>query len=170
MNERIKKMTSDLSTFWKSRTTTQKGTMIGSLLAIIILAIVITFMMNRTNFVPLYTDVSPSEIGRIKETLDTQGVPNEIAPGGTSILVPAEQVDALLVQLAAEGYPQSGMIDYSFFSQNAGFGMTDNEFNVLKLASMQTELAKLIKGVEGVKDAQVMITLPEEGVFSISKQ
>ena len=57
------------------------------------------------------------------------------------------------------------MIDYSFFSQNAGFGMTDNEFNVLKLASMQTELANLIKSVEGVKDAKVMITLPEEGVF-----
>ncbi|MCZ8539532.1 flagellar basal-body MS-ring/collar protein FliF [Psychrobacillus psychrodurans] len=165
MNERIKKMTSDVTRFWKSRTKMQKGTMIGSVLGIIVIAIAITFMMNKTNFVPLYTDVSPSEIGRIKETLDAQAVPNEIAPGGTSILVPAEQVDALLVQLAAEGYPESGMIDYNFFSQNAGFGMTDNEFNVLKLASMQTELAKLIKGVKGVKDAQVMITLPEEGVF-----
>ena len=93
MNERIKKVTSDITKFWKSRTKMQKGTMIGSVLGIIILATVITILMNRTNFVPLYTDVSPSEIGRIKETLDTQGVPNEIAPGGTSILVPAEQVD-----------------------------------------------------------------------------
>ena len=42
MNERIKKMTSDVTTFWKSRTKMQKGTMIGSLLAVIILAVVIT--------------------------------------------------------------------------------------------------------------------------------
>ncbi|TQR07756.1 flagellar basal-body MS-ring/collar protein FliF [Psychrobacillus soli] len=165
MNERIKKITNDISLFWKSRTKTQKGTMIGSVVAVILLAAILTYFFTKTEFVPLYSDVSPSEIGRIKETLDAQGVPNEIAAGGTSISVPAGQVDALLVQLAAEGFPQSGMIDYSFFSQNAGFGMTDNEFNVLKLASMQTELANLIKGVKGIKDAQVMITLPEESVF-----
>ncbi|MEK4485174.1 flagellar basal-body MS-ring/collar protein FliF [Psychrobacillus sp. FSL H8-0484] len=165
MNDRIKKITSDITTFWKSRTKMQKGTLIGSVAAVIVIAAVLTTFMTRTEFVPLYSEVSPSEIGRIKENLDAQGVPNEIAPGGTSILVPADQVDALLVQLAAEGFPQSGMIDYSFFSQNAGFGMTDNEFNVLKLATMQTEVANLIKSVEGVKDAKVMITLPQEGVF-----
>ena len=89
----------------------------------------------------------------------------KIAPGGTSILVPRERVDDLLVSLAAEGFPNSGMIDYSFFAENAGFGTTDNEFNMIKLASMQTELANLIKGIEGVKDAKVMITLPTESVF-----
>lgn len=165
MNERIKKITSDITAFWKSRTKTQKGTLIGSVVAVILFAAVLTYFLTKTEFVPLYSDATPSEIGRIKETLDAQGVRNEIAAGGTSILVPKEQVDSLLVQLAAEGFPESGMIDYSFFSQNAGFGMTDNEFNVLKLASMQTELANLIKSVDGVKDAKVMITLPEEGVF-----
>lgn len=165
MNDRIKKMTSDMTAFWKSRTKMQKGTIIGSLAGVILIAALATYFLTKTEFVPLYSNVSPAEIGRIKETLDAQGVPNEIAAGGTSISVPAKQVDSLLVQLAAEGYPQSGMIDYSFFSQNAGFGMTDNEFNVLKLASMQTELANLIKSVDGVNDAKVMITLPEEGVF-----
>ena len=43
--------------------------------------------------------------------------------------------------------------------------MTDNEFNIMKLAAMQTELANLIKGIEGVKDANVMITLPTQSVF-----
>ncbi|TQR20918.1 flagellar basal-body MS-ring/collar protein FliF [Psychrobacillus vulpis] len=165
MNERIKKITSDVSAFWTSRSKAQKGTIIGSGIAVILIAAIITFFSTKTEFVPLYSDVAPSEIGRIKETLDAQGVQNKIAPGGTSILVPSNQVDSLLVQLAAEGYPQSGMIDYSFFSQNAGFGMTDNEFNVLKLASTQTEIANLMKGIKGVKDAKVMISLPEEGVF-----
>ena len=90
---------------------------------------------------------------------------SKIAPGGTSILVPKERVDDLLVSLAAEGFPNSGTIDYSFFSENAGFGTTDNEFNMIKLAAMQTELANLIKGIEGVKDANVMITLPTQSVF-----
>src|SRR5699024_5760116 len=34
-----------------------------------------------------------------------------------------------------------------------------------KLDAMQTELANLIKGIDGIDDANVMITLPEESVF-----
>ena len=84
---------------------------------------------------------------------------------GTTISVPSETVDTLKVQLAAEGIPDSGSIDYSFFSDKAGLGMTDNEFNVMKLDAMQSEIANLIKKIDGVEDANVMITIPEKGVF-----
>lgn len=165
MNERLTKIKTDSTQFWKSRTKGQKGALIGTLIGVVVIAAVVTFFSTRTNFVPLYKDLSTAEIGQIKEVLDTQGVTYEIAPGGTSILVPDDQVDTLKVQLASEGYPKSGTIDYSFFQENAGFGMTDNEFNVLKLATTQTEIANLLKSIDGVKDAKVMITMPEEGVF-----
>ncbi|WP_318261866.1 flagellar basal-body MS-ring/collar protein FliF [Peribacillus simplex] len=90
---------------------------------------------------------------------------NEVSEKGTTIKVPEEKLDSLKVELAAEGIPESGSIDYSIFSQSAGIGMTENEFNVIKLDSMQTELASLIKKIDGVEDASVMITLPDEGVF-----
>ena len=67
----------------------------------------------------------------MKEELDNKGVKYEIEPGGTSISVPEDQVDSLLVQLASDGFPQTGSIDYSF-ANSSGFGMTDNEFNLLK--------------------------------------
>jgi len=165
MNERFTKFKTDVTTFWSSRTKKQKLTYGISLAAIIAISAFLTFFLSKTEYVPLYTDVSSAEIGRIKEQLDSQGVLSRVAPGGTSILVPKKQVDDLHVSLAAEGFPTSGTIDYSFFSENAGFGMTDNEFNVMKLAAMQTELANLIKGIVGVKDANVMITLPTESVF-----
>ena len=44
-------------------------------------------------------------------------------------------------------------------------GTTENEFNVMKLDAMQTELANLIKGIDGINDAKVMITIPETGIF-----
>ena len=113
---------------------------------------------TRTTLVPLYSNLTPSETGSIKGKLDGRGIEYEIADSGTTIKVPEELVDTLKVELAAEGFPQSGSIDYSFFSQNAGIGMTENEFNVLKLDAMQTELANLIKGIDGIKDANVMIT------------
>ncbi|MFJ7980323.1 flagellar basal-body MS-ring/collar protein FliF [Lysinibacillus xylanilyticus] len=164
MNERLTKIKNDTSQFWTSRSKKQKIVMIGSVLGIIALATVITIFATKTTYVPLYKDLSTREIGQVKEALDTQGVKYEIEPGGTSISVPEDQVDSLLVQLASEGYPQSGSIDYSF-ANSSGFGMTDNEFNLLKKAATETEIAKLIKNLEGVKDAKVMINIPEEGVF-----
>jgi flagellar M-ring protein FliF len=119
--------------------------------------------------VPLYSNLSPSEAGTVKQSLDSKGVTSELADGGTTINVPDNVVDSLKVQLAAEGLPKTGSIDYSFFSQNAGLGTTDNEFKMIKLDAMQTELANLIKGIEGVQDAKVMINLPEKGIFVTDK-
>src|SRR5699024_8324428 len=73
--------------------------------------------------------------------------------------------EQLLVDLAGEGIPHSGHIDYSFFSENTSWGVTDNEFNMMKLDAMQTELADMMTSVEGIEDAKVMINLPEESVF-----
>lgn len=164
MNERLTKIKNDTSQFWTSRSKKQKIVMIGSVVGVILLAAVITIFATKTTYVPLYKDLSTREIGQVKEALDKQGVKYEIAPGGTSITVPEDQVDSLLVQMASEGYPQTGSIDYSF-ANSSGFGMTDNEFNLLKKAATETEVAKLIKNLDGVKDAKVMINVPEEGVF-----
>lgn len=165
MNERLTKIKTNFSQFWKSRSKVQKGTIIGSILAVLMIAAIITFFATRVTYAPLFSDLSAAEVGQIKEQLTSDGVKFQVTNGGTAIEVPKDQVDDLKVDLASQGLPQSGQIDYSFFSQNAGFGMTDNEFNMLKLASMQTELGNLMKQVKGVKDAKVMINLPEKGVF-----
>ncbi|MFJ7976397.1 flagellar basal-body MS-ring/collar protein FliF [Peribacillus sp. JNUCC 23] len=165
MNEVITNFKSKITAFWGSKSKKQKIMMISMATAIILIAIVSSILLTRTTMVPLYSNLSPSETGSIKENLDSRGVANEIKDNGATIMVPEQNVDTLKVELAAEGIPDSGSIDYSFFAQNAGLGMTDNEFNVLKLDSMQTELANLIKNIDGINNANVMINLPEKGIF-----
>ncbi|HWL26860.1 MAG TPA: flagellar basal-body MS-ring/collar protein FliF [Ureibacillus sp.] len=165
MNERLKKVKTDSTQFWKSRTKKQKGTMIGALVGVILIASVLTYFLTRTTMVPLFTELSVKEVGEIAEVLTAQGTTYEIGPGGTNILVPEGEVDTLKVSLAAQGYPESGEINNSFFTTNAGFGMTDNEFEVIRLAATQTELENLIKTIDGIKNAKVMISLPKKGVF-----
>ena len=165
MNETLQRYIGKVKEYWGSRTKKQKTFMIGAAAICILLIATAAILSTRTTLVPLYSNLTPSETGTIKESLDTRGVVSEIADGGTTIKVPEEVVDTLKVELAAEGIPKSGSIDYSFFSQNAGIGMTENEFNVLKLEAMQTELANLMKGIDGVNDAKVMINLPEKGIF-----
>lgn len=154
-----------LKEYWSGRSKKQKMLIIGSILLFVIVIALTTFFATRTTMVPVLKDLSPSEVGTIKENLDGKGVKYEITSGGTAISVPENLADGLLVELAAEGLPKSGGIDYSFFSQNAGIGTTDNEFNMMKLDAMQTELANLIKGIEGINNAKVNLTLPTQGIF-----
>ncbi|MFS0865109.1 flagellar basal-body MS-ring/collar protein FliF [Fredinandcohnia sp. 179-A 10B2 NHS] len=165
MKENVNLYKTKLVEFWKSQSSFQKSMIIGLPLLLIFIISITVILTTKSTLVPLYSNLSPQETGQIKATLDSRGIQSEIADNGTTIKVPEEVVETLMVELAADGIPSSGNIDYSFFGQNAGFGMTDNEFNMLKLESTQTELANLMKGIEGINDAKVMISLPSDGIF-----
>lgn len=132
-------------------------------LAIIIT--VVSIFASSEKMVPLFRDLSEAEAGQIKQELDGKNVKSELANNGTTILVPEKQADSLKVTLASEGLPKTGNIDYSFFANNSGFGLTDNEFDVLKVDATQTELSNLINTIDGIKDSKVMINLPKDSVF-----
>lgn len=151
--------------FWKARTKAQKGLYLGLFLLFLFLIIGGSVLANSTKMVPLYNNLALQEVGQIKAELDARGVKYEIGDAGTTINVPEEMVDTLLVDLAAQGIPNSGNIDYSFFSANTSWGMTDNEFDVIKLDAMQSELANLMKSIDGIEDAKVMINKPQDPVF-----
>ncbi|MEH7385727.1 flagellar basal-body MS-ring/collar protein FliF [Bacillus sp. JJ1521] len=165
MKEKLLLYKTKISEYWKNQSGLQKTTIIGLPLLLIFVISLTVFFSTKTTLVPMYSNLTPQETGQIKATLDSRGIQSEIADNGTTIKVPEEVVETLMVELAAEGIPDSGNIDYSFFGQNAGFGMTDNEFNMLKLESTQTELANLIKGIDGINDAKVMISMPSDGIF-----
>ena len=113
MKERLTKLRADLKAFWGSRTKNQKIIYITTAAGIIALAVFLTMTMSRTTYVTLYSEVSPSEIGRIKEVLDGQGVPYLVEPGGTAISVPEKQLDNLRVSLSGRRFP--GFRPYRLF-------------------------------------------------------
>ncbi|MFA1820678.1 flagellar basal-body MS-ring/collar protein FliF [Virgibacillus oceani] len=167
MKEKIITWKDKSISFWKNRTKSQRGVFFGSvMIAVFILAAIFIYSSGNSRLVPLYNNLSLNEVGQIKEELDTRGVNYELEDAGTTISVPEGQADTLLVELAGQGIPNSGSIDYSFFSENTSWGVTDNEFDVIKLDAMQTELAGLITGIEGIENAEVMINLPQEPVFA----
>lgn len=166
MKEKMIKWKDTAATAWTSRSKSQKGVFIGSALIIIMLIAGIALVTSSSNLVPLYNNLSLQESGQISEELDARSIPYEIEDGGTTITVPEQQVDTLMVDLAGQGIPNSGNIDYSFFSENSSWGITDNEFDIMRLDAMQTELGNLMQGIDGIESAEVMIDMPEDPVFA----
>ncbi|AIF66373.1 flagellar M-ring protein FliF [Terribacillus saccharophilus] len=170
MNQRIASYKEKITSFWQKSPGWQKALIIGTPIVLILIIGITSFFATKETMVPLYKDLSAQEAGKIKEELDAQGVKYELQGNGSTILVPDTQAEGLLVDLAAEGLPETGSIDYSFFSNNASWGMTDNEFDVIKLDALQTELSTLLTNIDGIKSANVLINKPTDPVFVTDEQ
>ncbi|NGP44130.1 flagellar basal body M-ring protein FliF [Bacillaceae bacterium SIJ1] len=165
MKDNFKQYWERIKAFWNERPLWQKVSFISALFLVIIGLSFVTYRGANPTLITLYNNLTPEETGQIKANLDSKGVASEIGANGTSIQVPEDQAEALSVELAAEGIPETGHIDYSFFGDQMGMGMTENEFQMVKLESMQNELAQMITSISNIDDAKVMINIPESSVW-----
>ena len=142
-----------------------KWILISALFLTILVIFMVVFFSSKSNFVALYSNLTPSEAGEIKTAIEEKGIAVHISTDGKTLSVPNEELANLKVDLAAEGIPKNGNVNYSIFSENMGLGMTDRHFDVVERDAMQNELAYLIRQIGGVSDANVMITLPKESIW-----
>lgn len=166
MKEKIVTLRNKATSIWRDHSKKQKAALIGTLALVILLIGIIVLFVSHSKFTPLYNHLSTEEVGQIKDELGDRNVPYDIKDNGQTIEVPEDDVDEVLVDLAGEGIPNSGDIDYSFFSENASWGVTDDEFDVMKLDATQTELAHLIQNIEGIDNADVMINMPDDPLYA----
>lgn len=165
MKEKFLAYKSKLSESWSSFSPVTKWSVIGSFFITLIILGVFVFFSNQSNFSVMYSDLSAAEAGEIKTAIEEQAIPVEVSADGKTISVPEEHVANLKVSLAAEGIPKNGNVNYGTFSENMGLGMTDRHFDVVERDAMQNELAYLIEQIDGVTEANVMITLPKENIW-----
>ncbi|MBP1930786.1 flagellar basal-body MS-ring/collar protein FliF [Ammoniphilus resinae] len=153
--------------YWRELGRKNKWIIIGTFLFVLITLSVFIFFVSRPHYIPLYSsELSQREVGDIKAALDGKGYTDyKLSPTGTQLLVPQKDAPDMLVFLASQGLPKNGSISYEVFSQNMTFGATDRQLDVIERDAMQNELAGLIKRVSGIKNAEVMITLPQESIF-----
>jgi flagellar M-ring protein FliF len=114
----------------------------------------------------LYSDLDPREAGQIIESLERQHVAAQLAAGGTSILVPADQVTRMRVTLAKEGLPSGGSIGYEIFDK--GDGLTTSQFQqkIAESRALEGELSRTIRAISGVRAARVHLVLPRREPFA----
>ncbi|HEY2421504.1 MAG TPA: flagellar basal-body MS-ring/collar protein FliF [Neobacillus sp.] len=165
--DQIKHTRELFSNYWKARSSKQKGLIIGTFLFLLVAFSTFIFVASRPQYVPLYTgQLSQREVGDIKAELGKEGYTKfKISDAGTMLLVPRKDAPDLLVSLASKGFPKDNKINYDIFSQNLSFGATDRQYNILEREAMQNQVAEVIKHVDGIKNAEIILTLPENSVF-----
>jgi flagellar M-ring protein FliF len=166
VNEKVESYREKTILFWNKLTRQHKMMLIGSVILLLVTLIAVVYISSKTEYEVVYTNLAPQDAAGIKAFLDQNAIPYELNASGTAISVPEVNAAAVKLDLAASGLPNSGSIGYEIFRENmSSFGMTDAEFGVLERDALSGEMEKLIKNINGVSNAEVMITLPQESLF-----
>lgn len=152
--------------YWKQTTRIQKIVFISSVAALIIALIVVTYSFSRTEYSIAFRDLDSGDAASITTYLQEQGIPYEFTQDGKSIGVPSTVATQVRIDIESQGLMKNGSLGYGIFKENlSSFGMTDNEFGILKVDAISGEIQQLINGMDGVSKSKVVIQIPEDSVF-----
>jgi flagellar M-ring protein FliF len=139
------------------------------LVVAVVAALVGGYMMmkwaNTPSYAPLYTGLTADDAAAVTQELDAQGVPYELADGGSTVKVPKDQVYQVRIDLSAQGLPAVGNPGYELLDEQ---GITTSEFNqrVDYQRALEGELSNTINVIDGVQDATVHLVIPAEDLFT----
>ena len=115
---------------------------------------VLILVANRTDYRPLFTNLSPEDAGEIVKKLKDAKMPYQITADGKGIMVPADKVYEQRLTLASEGLPQGGGVGFEIFDRK-NFGMTEFVQKLNYQRALQGELSRTISQLNGVEQARI---------------
>ena len=143
-----------------------KRLVVGGVVALsAILFTLLIVVANKTDYRPLFSNLTTEDAGEIVKSLKEQKIPYQIQSDGKAILVPADKVYDLRLSLASDGLPQGGGVGFEIFDRK-NFGMTEFVQKLNYQRALQGELSRTISQLTGVEQARVHLAIPEKSLFT----
>jgi flagellar M-ring protein FliF len=112
----------------------------------------------------LYSNLAPEDAASITQALDGARIPYKLEDGVGSISVPAEQLAAARMKLAAQGLPESGG-GVNALTKDPGFGVSAFMESARYQHALETELARTIASLQNVQGARVHLAMARQSAF-----
>lgn len=144
----------------------QKAVAVIGTAALLIAAFLVFRWVSAPSYAPLYSNLSGKDASAIVDELDAEGVQYQLSDGGSTIMVPRNDVYASRVKLQGKGLPgDSGTGGYEQLDDQSLSTSESQERTNFKRA-MEGEVAKTLEAMDGVDTAIVHLAMPEQQVFS----
>lgn len=128
-----------------------------------IIAVVLMWSMGG-KYKVVFSNFNDKDGGAIVAALEQMNVPYKLADGGSSILVPEDQVYQARLRLAAMGLPRAGNVGFELL-ENQKFGVSQFVEQVNYQRALEGELERSIQSISGVDNARVHLAIPKSTVF-----
>jgi flagellar M-ring protein FliF len=133
-----------------------------ALLAITVAGLV--WYAAQTDWRTLYAGLDPEDSRQISQVLTQAQIPFDLAANGTTIRVPAAQLDKARLATAAKGGPRSGRMGFELFDKPNWVGSEfDEQVNYQR--ALEGELEHTVATLADVQSARVHLVMPHESLF-----
>lgn len=164
MTPRAARGTSFLAGFNRLDLLRQAGLLLG-LAASIALGFSVVLWSQREDFQPVYPSMQGFDVSELVQVLEAGSIAYRIDPASGVLLVPAESVSAVRLEIAAAGITRDNGYGYEFMDQESSLGTSQfMEQNRYK-RSLEGELQRTIASFRHVQSARVHLATPERTVF-----
>ncbi len=119
---------------------------------------------NRPQFQVLYSGLSQEDAGEVVVKLREKKVPYQIKSGGSSILVPKENVAEARLELASDGLPRGGGVGLELFNKTS-LSSTSFVQRLNYQRAIQGELERTIGKFPEIRQTRVHLNIPKESLF-----
>lgn len=163
MNELFKQ----LLTIWQQLKPFQKMVAGGVFVLVVVCMLFVLMRSTSSNLVPLFSGkaLSKVEMGEVRAYLDQFGIPFEEG-GEKGILVPADHLERIRLELAAAGIPKQGQgKGFELFDTNTWI-KGEKELQVLEMRALKGQLEKDLSGFDSIKSASVILDIPPQRTFN----
>lgn len=162
--ENLKGTVVQLKGTWDEQPQKRKILILAVIGAILAVAIIATVALNaqKDQYVVLYPSLDTSEVNDVYTAVKDKGVNPKIENG--NVMVPSDQYNSLLLELAAEGYPKS-TLTYDISAQNSGLTTTESDKKTNNLHQLQDRIQATLKSISGVSNAIVTLTPTDDSDY-----
>ncbi|HEY2401406.1 MAG TPA: flagellar basal-body MS-ring/collar protein FliF [Steroidobacteraceae bacterium] len=112
----------------------------------------------------LYANLGTQDQAQITQALDAAQIPYRMAPGSSTIEVPAEKLNDARLKLAGQGLPEGGG-GFAMMDKDPGFGVSQFMENARYQHALEAELARTISALRPVEGARVHLAVPRPSAF-----
>lgn len=138
---------------------------------IVLATAVAGYWLLRTDYQVLFADLAPQDAAAMTAELDRLKVPyvlggpiDSAAGDGATILVDRNEVYRTRIKLMGKDIPLHGAVGFELFN-NSDLGMTEFAQKINYQRALQGEITRTILGLKEIRDARVLLVLPEQGLF-----
>src|SRR3954454_14724032 len=137
-----------------------------SAVAILAIAFIMLKIATAPSYALIASGLDPAQTGKITAALDEQGIGYELRNNGTALAVQKASTAQARIALAAQGVESSGGAQpgYELLDQSK-LGASQFQQQVTYQRALEGEIAKSLRGVQGVSTPTVQLVMPQDDLF-----
>ncbi|MDA8075660.1 MAG: flagellar basal-body MS-ring/collar protein FliF, partial [Actinomycetota bacterium] len=145
----------------------QKAVTLAALLGAVVVAVLFMTLSSKPSYAVLFSGLQGQDAQKITQQLTTDHITYQLEDGGSTILVPENEVAQARLNAAATGLPNQGTVGLSLLTK-AGLTTSQITQQADYLQAIQGELEQTIDGIAGVQSSQVNVAEPANQTFALS--